>query len=202
MTEASRASARRSASKTGTERSAACHGAQNGSSIAIRPRWRCLLGPLHSDLKLRPATPEDEAAILTMLPQLADFPIPPRRTPEQLWQGDATLASRVLNDAAPASFLDVLVTHSNAVVGLVLVTLRPELLSHTPSAHLEAIVVRPDHRGRGLGKWLLAHCETRVRTLGANALTLHVFDRNERAKSLYVRQGYDLELVRAVKWLD
>jgi len=38
--------------------------------------------------------------------------------------------------------------------------------------------------------------------LGAASLTLHVFNRNERAKSLYVAEGYELELVRAVKWLD
>ena len=108
----------------------------------------------------------------------------------------------MLEGSAPASFLDVLVTPAGAVVGLVLLSLRPELLSHAPSAHLEAIVVHPDHRGRGLGRRLLQHSEARVKALGAASLTLHVFNRNERAKSLYVAEGYELELVRAVKWLD
>lgn len=155
-----------------------------------------------ADLQIRSATAFDEAAILALMPELADFDIPSRRLPEQLWQGDAKMVRKVLAGGAPDSFVDVLVTPSEAVVGVVMVTLRPELLSGAPSAHLEAIVVHPDHRGRGLGKHLMAHCETRVQALGAASLTLHVFNRNERAKAMYVGEGYDLELVRAVKWLD
>ena len=158
--------------------------------------------PALDGLYLRPCRLADDAAVLALLPELADFALPPRREPEALWQSDADLAARVLRGTAPGSFLDVLVTEAEEVVGLVLVTLRPELLSKAPSAHLEAIVVHPDARGRGLGVCLMDHCEARVRALGARSLTLHVFDRNARAKALYLRQGYDLELIRAVKWLD
>lgn len=159
--------------------------------------------PAPEGLQLRPCRPADEAAVLALLPELAAFPLPPQRAPEPLWHSDAALAQAVLQGGAPASFLDVLVSDADAaVVGLVLVTLRPELLSKAPSAHLEALVVHPDHRRQGLGAWLLDHCEVRVRALGARSLTLHVFDRNERAKALYLRQGYDLELIRAVKWLE
>ena len=158
--------------------------------------------PEHDGLRLRPGRPTDEAGVLALMPGLADFPLPPRRAPEALWKGDADLARAVLRGAAPDSFLDVLVNDRDAVVGVLLVTLRPELLSKAPSAHLEAIVLHPDLRGRGLGAWLMERCEERVRARGARSLTLHVFDRNARAKALYLRQGYDLELIRAVKWLD
>ena len=160
------------------------------------------MGPSPADLQIRPATPADAPAILALMPQLADFDIPSRRAPEQLWQGDAKLLRKVLAGGAPTSFVDVLVTASESVIGMVMLTLRPELLSGAPSAHLEAIVVHPDHRRRGLGKRLMAHSEARVQALGAASLTLHVFNRNERAKAMYVGEGYDLELVRAVKWLD
>jgi len=83
-----------------------------------------------------------------------------------------------------------------------MVSLREELLSHEPSAHLEAIVVDPRARGTGLGKRLMEHCEQRVRDLGAQSLTLHVFARNERARALYAIQEFDEELIRAIKWLD
>ena len=139
---------------------------------------------------------------MSLLPELADFPIPPRRTADQLWRCDAKLAVKVLTSGTPASFLDVAVTRSGAVVGLVMVTLRPELLSGDASAHLEAIVVDPSHRGQGMGRQLMQHCERRVRALGARSLTLHVFNQNQRAKELYRREGYDMEIIRAVKWLD
>lgn len=158
--------------------------------------------PAPPGLSLRPCRAADEPAVLALLPELADFALPPGRDPEPLWRSDAVLAQTVLHGGAPKSFLDLLVSEADdAVVGLALVTLRPELLSKAPSAHLEALVIHPDHRRQGLGAWLLDHCEARVRDLGAQSLTLHVFDRNARAKALYRRQGYDLELIRAVKWL-
>jgi len=151
---------------------------------------------------IRPAVQADEAALCSLLPQLADFSLPSRRQSEQLWRCDAELAREVLAGGAPASFLDVAVTPADAVAGLVMVTLRPEMLSGAPSAQLEAIVVHPEHRGQGLGQRLMAHSEGRARALGATSITLHVFDRNERAKRLYRREGYDLEIIRAVKWFD
>ena len=83
-----------------------------------------------------------------------------------------------------------------------MVSLREELLSHAPSAHLEAIVVSPDARGRGLGKRLMQHCEQRVRAMGARSLSLHVFSNNKRARALYASETFDEELIRAIKWLD
>ncbi len=76
------------------------------------------------------------------------------------------------------------------------------MLSHEPSAHLEAIVVAPEYRGLGLGSKLTQHCETRVKALGAKTLTLHVFNRNQRARALYAAHSFDEELIRAIKWLD
>jgi ribosomal protein S18 acetylase RimI-like enzyme len=88
------------------------------------------------------------------------------------------------------------------VLGLALITMREELLSHMPSAHLEAIVVSPEARGMGLGRTLLQHTEAAVKKRGAHSLSLHVFNKNQRAKSLYTSHGFDNELIRAIKWLD
>jgi len=82
-----------------------------------------------------------------------------------------------------------------------MVSMREEMLSHDPSAHLEALVVDPRARGTGLGKRLMQHCEARVRALGASSLTLHVFQRNARARALYAGEDFDEELIRAIKWL-
>ena len=86
--------------------------------------------------------------------------------------------------------------------GLIIVTLRQELLSRAPSAHLEAIVVAPGARGMGLGRRLLTHAESRARAAGAASMSLHVFANNVRARALYDADGYDSELIRAIKWLD
>ena len=153
-------------------------------------------------MTLRPATPADKAEVLALLPYLADFSIPPTRKAEHLWAGDAEMAEVVLAGKAKSSFIDVATDVDDRIRGLIMVSLREEMLNHEPSAHLEAIVVEPNARGTGLGKRLMEHCEQRVRDLGAKSLTLHVFARNERARALYAAQEFDEELIRAIKWLD
>jgi ribosomal protein S18 acetylase RimI-like enzyme len=155
-----------------------------------------------SHVTLRPATVADKAQILALLPYLADFSIPPTRQAEHLWAGDAKMAEDVLAGKAKSSFIDVATDLDDRILGLIMVSLREEMLSHEPSAHLEAIVVEPNARGNGLGKRLMEHCERRVRDLGSQSLTLHVFARNERARALYAAQEFDEELIRAIKWLD
>ena len=158
--------------------------------------------PSHTQFTIRGASKEDESQILTLLPYLADFDIPIRRSSADLWSGDADLAKTILSGNAPSSFIDVAERDGGTVVGLIMVSLREELLSHAPSAHLEAIVVAPNARGTGLGKRLMMHCEDKVRQQGASSLTLHVFSRNARARALYASEGFDEDLVRAIKWLD
>lgn len=140
--------------------------------------------------------------MLALLPQLADFQVPDRRNPNDLWQSDAQLLSEVVDGSATLTFADVIVDATNTPHGLVLITLREELMSHAPSAHLEAIVVSPEKRGKGLGGKLLQHAEQAAVRRGARSLSLHVFSNNLRARGLYDQAGYDSELIRAIKWFD
>ena len=152
-------------------------------------------------ITLRPAVSDDESQIIALLPYLADFAIPPRRQPEHLWTGDAEIARAILAGQTQSSFIDVAADNGGTIAGLIMVSMREEMLSHDPSAHLEALVVDPRARGTGLGKRLMQHCEARVRALGASSLTLHVFQRNARARALYAGEDFDEELIRAIKWL-
>ena len=150
---------------------------------------------------IRPAQLTDQDAILELLPQLADFDVPEKRNPRHLWEGDAALVQKLLAGEPTDSFCDVAVS-DDVVQAVILVTMREEIMSHAPSAHLEAIVVHPDARGLGLGQRMLAHCEERVRALGAKSLSLHVFANNQRARGLYRANGFDEELIRDIKWLE
>ncbi len=85
------------------------------------------------------------------------------------------------------------------IIGVAMVTLRPELLSHSPSAHLEVITVAESAEGQGVGKELMAAAEAGARERGANSITLTVFATNLRARRLYERAGYDEELIRCIK---
>ena len=155
------------------------------------------------EITFRAAELADAETLGAMLPQLADFDIPSKRLPEQLWMSDLDMLNAILAGEKPDSFIKVAVDSEQPqqILGLAMITLRDELFNKEPSAHLEALVVNTDARGFGVGRKLLAHAEDCVREHGARSLTLHVFSNNHRARSLYDNFDFDSELIRAVKWL-
>ena len=147
----------------------------------------------------RPAKSGDGEAILALMPRLAAFELPDSRTAEHLWMHDAALLRRWLSGETDNCLVHVVEDETGRVVGFAMVSLRPEMLSEEPSAHLEAIAVGPGVEGKGIGKMLLDSIEEDAASRGALTMTLHVFSRNARARAFYERSGYDDELMRYIK---
>lgn len=154
------------------------------------------------NFQVRQAVGEDGEAILALMPRLASFDVPQSRNPVDLWRSDAAMFRRWLDGEAEECFVHVAVGDANQLLGFTLVSLRPELLSHEPSAHLEAIAVSEDAEGSGIGQALLTAAENEARTKGAKTMTLHVFAVNGRARRFYEKSGYDGELLRYIKALQ
>ena len=150
------------------------------------------------EFAVRDATGADGEAMLALMPRLAEFDLPASRNPEHLWMDDAKLLRRWL-DGEEHCIVHVAVDTDLSVLGFSLVRLRPELLSHEPSAHLEAIAIARPAEGKGVAKALLAAAESAAAAEGALTMTLHVFARNTRARTFYERVGYDGELIRYIK---
>jgi len=149
--------------------------------------------------QIRPATPADLDQILELFPRLAAFDLPPNRSAEDLWRGDAELLRLWSTGRVPQCLVFVAVDPEQAILGIAMAQLREELLSHAPSAHLEVIVVRDDAEGQGIGKALIQMIEQAVREQGARSISLHVFATNTRARAVYERLGYSGELIRYIK---
>ena len=153
-------------------------------------------------VKVRAATVDDGDAMLALLPRLAAFDLPASRQAEHLWMHDAELLESWLAGEAEPCRVHVAEGDGGRVIGVVMVSLRPELLSREPSAHLEAIAVAAGCEGQGVGAALLDVAERDARAPGAETMTLHVFAVNERARRLYEKAGYEGELMRYIKALD
>jgi ribosomal protein S18 acetylase RimI-like enzyme len=151
--------------------------------------------------QVRSAVNKDGDAILALMPRLAAFDVPESRNPVDLWRSDAAMLQRWLDGEAAECFVHVAIDDTQEMLGFTLVSMRPELLSHEPSAHLEAIVVAADAEGMGVGQALLEAAESEARTRGAQTMTLHVFARNTRARGFYEHSGYNGELLRYIKEL-
>lgn len=151
---------------------------------------------------VRKAKDTDGEAMLALLPRLAVFEIPASRTAEHLWVHDAALMRDWIDGKTNNVLMHIAEDEVGTVVGVAMVTLRPELLSHEPSAHLEAIAVSDGVEGQGVGQLLLRAAEEDAIAHGAKTITLHVFANNKRARRFYERSGYDGELMRYIKPIE
>ncbi len=151
--------------------------------------------------RIREASADDVEAMRSLLPRLAEFDLPERRSPEDLWRGDEQVLLRWLDGKEPDLVAHVAVDGGDSIVGVAVVRLGKELLSHAPSAHLEVLAVAKETEGRGIGKALVTAAEKTARALGAEAMTLHVFGVNTRARRMYETLGYEGELIRYIKEL-
>ena len=137
--------------------------------------------------------------MMALMPRLSEFEIPDSRDPEHLWRDDAALLQSWIAGVADDCLVHIAEDNNGVILGLTLVRLRPEPLSHEPSAHLEAIAVAKGAEGKGIAKALLDTAEDEARRHGAQTMTLHVFSTNARARRFYERSGYDGEIIRYIK---
>lgn len=148
------------------------------------------------------AQPDQLDEILALLPRLADFEIPERRRPTELWHGDAELARKWASGELEESVFEVALNEESRVIGVAFATFRPEALSQVPAAHLEVLALDKSAEGHGVARALLNSVEARVKRQGARCLTLNVFMKNERARGFYRHLGFDEELLRCIKELE
>ncbi len=151
---------------------------------------------------LRPAGPGDEPAVLALLPQLADFPLPSWRTAAQVAGADTRILLDALTRGDAATSIIVAQEPDGAISGFIFTTTRQDYFTGQPHAHIEALVVRPDARGRGLARRLIDAAESWARQRGYASVTLNVFATNERAAEVYRRLGFRPETVRYIKPMD
>ena len=150
-------------------------------------------------MKIRNAKASDGEAMLALMPRLAEFQIPDGRIPEHLYKDDRKLMQRWLAGDVSDCLVQVAVDDDEQVLGFTLTRLRPEALSHEPSAHLEAIAIASAAEGKGVGKALLESNEKNAQDHGARSMTLHVISTNQRAREFYERSGYFGEMLRYIK---
>lgn len=148
---------------------------------------------------IRTAAAEDQQQVLALLPALSDFNVPEYRNPDHTWQGDAKLLEQFFADTTPETNTLVAIDANSAVLGVAAYTMRKELLSGEPSAHLEVLAVSEEFRKQGIGQALIDATESAAKSKGAQSITLHVFSNNTRARSLYQSTGYNEELLRCYK---
>ena len=132
---------------------------------------------------LRPAQPDDSATIATLIRELAAY-----EKLEHEALGTADDFRRHLFGPHPAA--EVILAEVNGVpVGFALFFANFSTFRARPGIYLEDLFVRPEHRGRGIGKALIASVARVAVDRGAGRLEWAVLDWNEPSLAFYRSLG-------------
>ena len=140
------------------------------------------LGPgwLPSLVPLRDATPDDLPAIADLIRALAEYE---RLADEVVWTDEQLRESLFGPDAVPRVLLAEV---DDAVAGMAIWFPTYSSFLARPGIWLEDLFVRPEHRGRGLGRALLDHLFERA---GDGRLEWAVLDWNTPSIEFYDSLG-------------
>jgi GNAT superfamily N-acetyltransferase len=152
-----------------------------------------------NELIIRPATEADRAFALGLVPRLRSFGRVPLRSIEDL---DAA-ERRTLGDAfdnLPADAVLLVAEHPrDGALGFAYAVTATDYFTQEAHGHLAIIAVAETGEGRGVGRALMAAVEEWAAGRGYRLLTLNVFDGNGRARDLYEKNGFGVDMLRLIK---
>jgi GNAT superfamily N-acetyltransferase len=134
-------------------------------------------------LAIRPARPDDAALIVALVRELADYE---KLLAEAI--ADESDFAAALFGLNPRVFCD-LAEWDGAPVGLAIWFYNFSTFRGRHGIYLEDLYVRPEHRGRGIGRALLAGLARRCVDQGLARLEWSVLDWNEPALAVYRALG-------------
>lgn len=150
-------------------------------------------------ITIHPATPDDTAFILSLAPRFVAFELPISRRKRQTAAAIHADIERALREAPPGDHFFVSLDPKQQRTGFLHLQVQQDFFSGARACHVADLAVAPGHDGQGIGRALLAHAETWAKRHRCELLTLAVFPGNTRARALYRRNGFDIDLLRMVK---
>jgi len=130
-------------------------------------------------VRLRQATAADVPALVVLIEELATY----EREPDAV-EVDATMLAEALFTEEPVVFATV-VEEGGAVIGMAIHFRNFSTWTGRVGICLDDLYVRPEHRGRGVGRALLANLARTARERGYGRVDWSVLDWNEPALAFY-----------------
>lgn len=150
---------------------------------------------------IRPATPEDRAWILPLSSRLHDFGPPPFRPRERMDAAVAGWIGQAFESPGEEKIVLVAQDEQSRPVGFLYVHEAEDFFTGETHGHVSDVVVAERAQGGGVGRMLMAAAEEWSRARGHRLLSLNVFERNVRARTLYEKLGFESDTSKMVKVL-
>ena len=153
-------------------------------------------------ITIRPATPDDCAVILALVPRLVAFGPPPWRDPAAMIATDQRVLDALLRNPPAGTVFFVAQDDTGQVLGFIHLQPGHDYYQAAPHGHISDVIIAPHAEGRGVARALIAQGEAWAQAQGYGWLTLNVFSQNQRARDLYAKLGYGADIVKYVKPLS
>jgi GNAT superfamily N-acetyltransferase len=151
------------------------------------------------ELTIRLAEADDDAFILDLAARLVECELPAWRRRGACAQGIRDDLARHLGEQPPGSHVFVAEDVAGERIGFLHLQTVRDPFTPVQNCHVADLAVAAGHDGRGIGRALLAYAERWAREHRCQHLTLAVFPGNARARALYEREGFGLDIVRMAK---
>lgn len=151
------------------------------------------------EISIRPARAVDTDFILDLVPRFVAFELPVWRDRGESTDGVRRDIERHLRERPEGTHFFVAVTETHSPAGFLHLQATVDFFTGAPNCHISDLAVAPKWDGHGIGSRLLAFAEDWAKKHGCRYVTLGVFPGNARARALYERHGYGVELLRMAK---
>ena len=138
-------------------------------------------GGTTGEVTLRSATADDAGDILGLIRGLAEY----EKLEHEMVASEADLRDTLFGDRPAAEVVLAFVPDDASPAGFALFFPSYSTFLGRPGIYLEDLFVRPDHRGRGVGRALLSHLAALAVERGCGRLEWSVLDWNEPALRFY-----------------
>jgi ribosomal protein S18 acetylase RimI-like enzyme len=150
-----------------------------------------------SELTIRAGRRSDEAAVLKLAERMANFDVPRWRSAAEITDADGRSMVNALGLGHPDS--EVFIAERDGETAGCLHMLVARDFFGRRHAHISVIAVSEAAEGTGTGRALMDHAEGWARDRDLPIITLNVFAGNARARRLYERAGFEVELLKYAK---
>lgn len=152
-----------------------------------------------ASIHIRLAEAEDDAFILGLAERFTGFDLPAWRKRGETTAGIRRDIERHLREQPPNSYLFVAEDDGGERVGFLHLQKVVDFFTGQPNCHISDLAVAPSREGQGIGRALLAYADEWAREHHCKLVTLAAFPGNERARGLYEKHGFGVDLLRLAK---
>jgi ribosomal protein S18 acetylase RimI-like enzyme len=151
------------------------------------------------EISIRDAHAADRDFVVDTARRFAAFGPPPWRSASEVVGGEVRSLDDYFDGRLAGPSLLIAEQTGGDRLGFVFLERAVDYFSGEPHGHIGMVAVAERAEGRGAGAALMRAAEAWARASGYAKLTLNVFDGNARARAMYERLGYRVEILRYTK---